>query len=80
MGRKVVALEFISEAQATHPFYKHLLKHNIAKMSDVLSRAQPYIQLEEVMKASSNHSAKPRVEGGKSKIPQESPDHTPDQH
>jgi len=56
----------------------HLLKHNIAKISDVLSRAQPYIQLEEAIKALSNHSAKSGVDGGKSKTPHEALDYTPD--
>ena len=56
--------------------YKYLLKHNIAKMSEVLSRAQPYIQLEEARKASSNHSAKSGEGGGKSKSPHEASKHT----
>ena len=60
--------------------YKHLLKHNIAKMSDVFSWAQPYIQLEEPMKASFNHSVKPSDDGGKSKSTHKTPDHAQDWH
>jgi len=58
----------------------HLLKHNVAKMSEVFSRAQPYIQLEEAMKASSNHSVKPSDSGGKSKFTHKTPDHTQNRH
>jgi len=36
-------------------------------MSEVLSQAQPYIQLEEVMKSSTNHSAKRDDDSKKSK-------------
>jgi len=57
-GEEVSALAFISRLQVTHPLYRHLLKHNVATISEVLSPAQPYIQLEEAMKASSSHSAK----------------------
>jgi len=42
-GEEVSTFTFISGLQVTHPLYKHLLKHNVAKMSEVLSRAQPYI-------------------------------------
>ena len=42
-GEDVSSLTFISGLQITRPLYKHLLKHNIAKMGEVLSRAQPYI-------------------------------------
>jgi len=49
-GEEVSAFAFINGLQVLHP-YKHLLKHNFTKMSEVLSRAQPYIQLEETMKA-----------------------------
>jgi len=49
-------------------------------MSEVLSPAQPYIQLEEAMKASSIHSAKLGDGGGKSKSPHDTPDYTQDRH
>ena len=63
-AEEVVALTFISKLQVTQPLYKHLLKHNVAKMSEVLNRAQPYIQLEDAKKASSSHSAnRAMVEG-----------------
>jgi len=78
-GEEVFALAFISGLQVTHPLYKHLLKH-IAKMSKVLSRAQPYIQLEETMKAFFEHSTKPSDGGGKSKSTHEDPNHTQNRH
>jgi len=48
-------------------------------MCEVLSRAQPYIQFE-VMKISSNHSAKTGDHGGKSKSPHEASTHVEDQN
>ena len=56
-GEEVSALALISGLQVTHLLYKHLL--STKKMSETLSQAQTYIQLEEAMKVSSNHSAKP---------------------
>ena len=56
---KVSIFAFISELQVTYPLYKYLLKHNVAKMSEVLSWAQPYIQLEEVIEVSSKPSTRP---------------------
>jgi len=58
-GKEVSTLAFVSGLQVTHPLYKHLLKHNVSKMSEVLSRAQPCIQLEEAINASSNYPTKP---------------------
>ena len=78
-GEEVSALAFISGLQVTHPLYKQLLKH-IVKMSKVLSQAQPYIQLEEAMKAFSDHSTKPSDGGWKSKSTHEDPNHTRDRH
>jgi len=49
-------------------------------MSKILTRAQPYIQLEEAMKASSNHSAKSGDGEGKSKFPHKAPDRNQDRH
>jgi len=66
-GEDISALSFINGLQVSHPPYKHLLKHNITMMSEVLSRAQSYIQLEEAMKTSANHSAKRGEVGGKLK-------------
>ena len=54
----VSALAFISGLQISHPLYKHLLKHDVTRMSKVLTRVQCYIQLEESMKSSSNQSLK----------------------
>jgi len=45
------ALIFISGLRITHPLYKHLIKYNVTRWSEVLYRAQPYIQLEEAMKS-----------------------------
>ena len=77
-GEEVSALAFISGLQVIYSLYKHLLKHNIAKMSEVFSRAQPHNQVEEAMKASSNHSVKPSNGGGKSKFTHKAPDHAQD--
>jgi len=46
-------------------------------MSETLSRVQPFIQLEEAMKASFNPSTKPS-EGMKSKFASEAPDYVSD--
>ena len=54
----VSTLAFISELQVFHLLYKHLLKHDITRMSEILSQTQPYIQLEEVMKSSANQTLK----------------------
>ena len=63
-GEDVSALAFISRLKVSHPLYKHLLKYNVTPMSEILSQAQPYIQLEEAMKTSSNHFAKLGEDGG----------------
>jgi len=46
-GENISMLAFISELQVSYPLYKHLLKHNFTRMSEILSRAQPYIYLKE---------------------------------
>ena len=66
-GEDVSALAFISEMQVSHPLYKHLLKHNVTQMSEVLSPTQLYIKLEEATKTSFNHTTKYGDDGGKSK-------------
>jgi len=38
-GEDVSVLAFISGLQVSHLMYKHLLKHNVTQMSEVLSRA-----------------------------------------
>jgi len=60
----ISALTFISGLQISHPLYKYLLKHDVTRMSEVLSQAQPYIQLE-TMKSSVSHSLKRSNDGGK---------------
>jgi len=77
-GEEVSTLAFISRLEVTHSLYKHILKHNAAKISEVLSRAQPYILLEEAMKASSNRWAKPGDGEAKSKSLHEAFDHIQD--
>jgi len=48
----VVAATFIVRLQTDHSFYKHLVKHDITNMKDILSRAQKYVQLEEAIRSS----------------------------
>ena len=79
-GEEVSVLAFISGLQVTHSLYKYLLKHNVIKMSEALSRAQSHIQLEEAIKASSNNSAKPSDNGIKLKSTREVPDHALNWH
>jgi len=55
-------------------------KHNITRMSEVLSRAQPYSQSEEAMKTFTNHSAKRGDDRGKSKYAHEVSVHAQDQY
>ena len=47
-------LVFINGLQVSHLLYKQLLKHDVTRMSEFLSHAQPNIQLEEAMKSSVN--------------------------
>jgi len=54
----VVAAAFISGLQVTHSFYKHLVKHEVTKMRDILARAQKYIQIEDATRRSANRSPK----------------------
>jgi len=77
---KVFTLAFISGLQVTHSLYKHLLKHNVAKMSEALSQTQPFIHLEEAMRVSSNPSTKFSEDRMKSKSTREAPDHVPNRH
>ena len=41
----VVATAFISGMQVIHSFYKHLVKHEVTKMGDILACAQKYIKM-----------------------------------
>ena len=70
-GEDVFALAFISGLQISHPLYKHLLKHNVTWMTEVLFGAQPNILLVEAMKTSFNHITKHGDVIGKSKSPHE---------
>ena len=47
------ALAFIGGLWVTHLLYKHLVKY-ITRWSEVLYRAQPYIQLKKAMEGSAN--------------------------
>ena len=42
----VVAAAFIIRMHVTHSFYKYLVKHEVTKMRDILTRAQKYILIE----------------------------------
>jgi len=74
----VSALSFISRLQISHPLCKLLLKYNVTRMSEVLLRVQPYIQLDEAMKTSFNHTVKHDDVGGKLKSPHEASTHAQD--
>ena len=49
------ALAFISGLRVTHPLYKHLVKYNVTRWSEILYQVQSYIQLEKAMKSSPTH-------------------------
>jgi len=67
-GENVSALAFISGQQVSHPLCKYLLNHDAIKINEILSRVQPYSQLEEAMKNSPNHFSKRNVNGEKSEL------------
>ena len=71
---------FISGLHVDHHMYKHLLKHNVTRMSEVVSGAQSYIQLEEAMKISFNYTAKHDDDGGKLKSLHEASTHVQDRN
>jgi len=48
------ALAFISGLGITHPLYKYPVKY-VTYWSEIIYQAQPYIQLEEIMKNSATH-------------------------
>ena len=41
----VAAVAFISGLQLTHSFYKHLVKHEVTKMRDILTHARSIFKL-----------------------------------
>ena len=71
-SKNVSSIAFISGLQISHPLYKYLLKYDVTRMSEILSQAQCYIQLEKTMKSSANHPAKRGDVGEKSKSRYES--------
>ena len=42
----------------SHSFYKHLVKHEITKMRNILTHAQKYIQIKDATRSSANRSPK----------------------
>ena len=48
--------------QATHLFYKHLVKNDVTKIRDILVRALKYMQIEEAIWATTSHRPKLRSE------------------
>ena len=80
LGTDIFALAFISRLQISYPLYKYILTHNVTRMSEVLSRAQPYIQLQETMRTSANHFAKRGDDRRKLKYPHETAAHTQDRN
>jgi len=76
----VSALTFINRLHVSHLLYKHLLKHDITQMSEVMSRAQSYIKLEKAMKSSVNQSLKDNNDREKSKSRHKTPMHASNQN
>jgi len=54
----VAIAAFISRMQVIHSFCKHLVKHEVTKMRDILAHAQKYIQIEDATCSSANRSTK----------------------
>ena len=42
----VTVAAFTAGLKINHSFYKHLVKHDVTNMKDILSRTQKYIQVE----------------------------------
>ena len=53
--------------QVTHSFYKHLVKHKVTKMRDILFGVQKYIQIEDATRSAANRSPKKSGEGKRPK-------------
>ena len=66
--KDVSALAFNSGLRVTYSLYKYLVKYSVTCWSDVLYRAQPYIQLEKAMKNFTNQSLNRCDDGEKSKL------------
>ena len=63
----VAAAAFVSRLQVTHFFYKHLVKHEVTKMRDILSRTQKYIQIKDVTRSAFDRSISEEDKGEKLK-------------
>ena len=50
----VAAAAFISGLQVTYSFYKHLVKHEVIRMRDILTCPQKYIQIEDTTRVSAS--------------------------
>ena len=59
---------FISGLQVTHSFYKHLVKNDVTNKSDILVRAQKYMQIEEATQSATTRPSKQGSEGEKLKL------------
>ena len=44
--------------KSPYSFYKHLVKHEVTKMRDILTRVKKYIQIKDITRVSSNRSPK----------------------
>ena len=57
---------FISGLQVFHCFYKHLEKHEVTRVRDILSQAQKYIQIKDATWNAVDRSSKGEDKGEKS--------------
>ena len=57
-NNNVATAAFINELQVPYSFYKHLMKHKVTKMRDILTCTQKCIQIENATRSSANHSPK----------------------
>ena len=64
-NKDVATTSFISGLQVTHSIYKHLVKHEVTKMRDILLWVQKYIHIEDVTQSAANRSPKKGGEGEK---------------
>jgi len=63
----IVVAVFVSWLQVIHSFYKHLVKHEVTKMRDILSRAQKYIQIKNATWSAVDRSTRWEDKGEKPK-------------
>ena len=58
----LAATVFVTGLQVTHS-YKHLVKYEVTKMRDILSRVQKYIQIEDATRSAIARSSKREIKG-----------------